>query len=268
MSITEISENGENEKEPTPMLESNIIVNQRAAREGSTSVFAKYRDKHFKYRYDVSLHLSNIVGGVPFDPKVVEGWLKTKAGVDTDTEALADLVTATIAETQGGADLNEAVAAAVASRAQEKINGFKRLADQTLIIEGRQVKAMLIESANSLWPRSKWGPSGKGTRSYFAEHLFVEEDVLPLHEHESGLPVSEPAQVRTRFHAGFKGVRTMTREEICQDVTVSFTLKTDYNFSEEQIGTLFAHAEEQGLGAARSSGTGRFHVTKFEAVSA
>lgn len=246
------------------LLESNLIINERSAREGSTSVFEEYRNKHFKHRYHVELHVANIVGGVPFNPQIMQGWLKTKINIDPDIDVLQELVSATIAEVQGEVDPGDVRDAAIASLAEQKINGFKRLADGTLIIEGRQIKAMILETANSLWPKSKWGPSGKGTMNYLKEHLFIKEDAIPLKTFD-GDPVTEPREVRTRFHSGYMGARVMTREEICEDVFIEFTLVTDHDFTDEQLGTLWVHAEDAiGLGAARTSATGRFYVTQFQ----
>lgn len=263
-----------------PMLGSNMIINERGAREGSTSVFENYRNLHFKHRYAITLHLSDIAGGIPFNPKVMEGWLKTKISIDPDIDTLQELVSATLAEVQGedasSLDPDEIRNTAIASLSEQKVNGFKRLRDQTLVIEGRQLKAMIIEAGNSIWPKARWGKSGKGTINYFKEHLFIPEDAIPLMT-PLGERVKESDEIRTRFVKGHMGVRAITREEVCRDVTVEFTLKTDHDFTaknedgelkmpeDDFFGHLWVHAEDAiGLGAARTTTAGRFYVTKFE----
>jgi hypothetical protein len=43
-----------------------------------TSAFEKYEDKAFPFRFTGTLHVHTLAGGVPTDPRVAEGWLRTK----------------------------------------------------------------------------------------------------------------------------------------------------------------------------------------------
>ncbi len=120
---------------------------------------------------------------------------------------------------------------------------------------GRGVTACK-EAANVQWPKRKWGPSNKGTRSYFSEHVFVEEKFIPL-------GVREPSEINQRFVHTFRG-SGIQLEEVIHDAEFTWHMLTDHQFSDEDLGRLFLTAEMQGIGAARSQSFGRFTVTDFE----
>lgn len=236
-----------------------------AERRGEKSVFEHMRSRVWPNRYRVTLRLHNIVGGVPTDKKVAEGWIRTKLAEDRD-DIIRDMVAKSLVE-RGIAQLDEngqvdegLIEQAIEEATELKhLNGFKRVADSgELYIEGRQVKAMIRESANIKWPKERWGPSRKGTRSYFAEHVFVEEDAIPL-------GVKEPSYVNQRFVHTWRG-NGIQLEEIVEDAAIVFHLVTDHDFSQEEWGTLFLTAEYEGLGAARSQSFGRFDTVGFEKV--
>lgn len=226
------------------------------------SVFEKYIPKAYPYRYQGTIHVGKIAGGIPTDPKVAEAWLKTKLGHDNE-----ELIRAQVAETmvERGLTLDEAVAAVDANR---HLNGFKRDADDGLYIEGRQLKAAIKEAANTRWPAPfKWGKykntrdkevGGKISTSFFAEHVFVEEDRLYL-------GVAEPSGVAQRFVHTFRGAG-IQYEEYCDNVEFDFTVVTDHLFTAEQWGLLWLTGEQQGIGATRSQGYGRYHVTRWATV--
>jgi hypothetical protein len=48
----------------------------------TTSIFEGFRPAAYPYRFDVELVIGTLAGGTPTDPKVAEGWLKTKLGLD------------------------------------------------------------------------------------------------------------------------------------------------------------------------------------------
>ncbi len=144
------------------------------------------------------------------------------------------------------------------------MNGFKRygqaykdpaLAKQ-LYIEGRQVKAMIKENANIQWPKRRWGISNKGTRSWFAEHVFVAENRIPL-------SVIEPSGVDQSFVQTWRG-SSIKYEEYVNDAEVAFTIVSDTDIGWDDWATLFVSAEKNGLGASRSTGVGTFTVVRFD----
>lgn len=263
-----------------------------------TSVFEKHRAKVWPHRLRVTLSLTNIAGGVPSDPRVVDGWIGTK--VRDKDEVQRDLVIRNILERglidseaditndDGEVDM-ELLEEAIKDVADLKhLNGFKRLPDEgtrekmavenparravedgdaieeQLYIEGRQVKAMLRENFNIKYPSTRWGPTRKGTKGFTAEHVFVEEDVLPLWDTD-GNPVMKPTRVnqrfvRTRFGSGLQ------YEEIVEDCLVRFHVVTDHDFDDEEWASVFLSGEHNGLGATRSQGFGRFVTVEFSPV--
>lgn len=230
------------------------------------SIFQARRDLVYR-RYAVGIHVDSIVGGVPSNPKVIDGWLRTNLGEATD-EQLRRLVIQTMEER--GIDVN-AAAEVVAS--ESKLNGFKRNppADRPghdpdhpvgeLFSEGRHIKAMLKENSNIAWPKATWGPSRKGTRGWWSEHIFCEEDRV---YHGGRMEADDKQQ---RFVSTFRGT-SFVYEEIQHDLDLSFHLLVD---GDEHIGAekwaeMWLRAEQNGLGAVRSQSFGRFVVTRFDEV--
>lgn len=222
------------------------------------SVFQKYRPQVFPNRYEAVVRVHELHGGIPSDPRVVEAWLRTKFAEDSD-DVLRELVVETMKERNLDAD------AAILEVAQSKhLTGFKRDPDRGLYIEGRQLKACLKESANIAWPSERWGPTKKGTKSYFAEHLFVEEERLYVFD-EDGNHVTSPTDifrsfVKTRFGSSF------VLEEYVEDAYLKFHITTDCDFKPQQWGELWVRAETNGIGASRSQGFGQFEVISWEKV--
>lgn len=239
------------------------------------SVFAELAARVYSHRWEATLALPVLRGGVPSDPKVAEGWIRTKFR-DKDA-VIKELVEETIAARLGeGEPVDQAVAVdeAIAAVADTRcLNGFKRTPAGEFYIEARQVKAMIKEAANIRWAKGRWGPTSKGTRSWFAEHVFVPDGPILVRD-EDGKPrdtVDEVTQdfVHSRFGAAIKYAETV------RDVTVSFVVKSDWDLDAERAkdgeqrswGHLWVTAEQQGLGADRSQGFGTFAVTRWERVS-
>lgn len=220
------------------------------------SVFDKYRAEAYPYRFAGSLHIGVIAGGTPTDPKVAEGWLKTKLGVEKD-----DLIRQMVAETmvERGVTAEEATQLV---NAQKNLNGFKR-DEHGLYIEGRQLKAALKEAASVAVAAGKlngrgWGKTNKGLLSYVAEHIFVVEDRLHL-------GVTQPSNVVQRFVHTWRG-NGIQYEEIVEDAKVDFTVATDHDFTQAEWAMIWLTGEQQGIGASRSQGYGRYEVTRWEAA--
>ena len=146
--------------------------------------------------------------------------------------------------------------------------------DGQLHVEGRHLKAMVKEAANIRWAKDRWGPTKKGTRSFFAEHVFIAERCIPLWTSTpAGLlaPVLEATRIDQRFVSTFRGTG-IQYEEIVDPAIVMFTIHTDHDFSSEKDKggevwpLLFLTAEANGLGASRSQGYGTFSTTRFEQI--
>jgi hypothetical protein len=222
------------------------------------SVFAKYRDEMYPHRFSGQLHVGCIAGGTPTDPKVAEGWLRTKLGLDKDElirEAVAEVMV------ERGVTAEEATKVVDTNK---HLNGFKRDPERGLYIEGRQLKAALKEAASVAVAAGKltgrgWGKTNKGLLSYLAEHVFVIEERLHL-------GVTEPTGIAQRFVHTFRG-SGIQYEEYVADAKVDFTIIADHDFTDREWAVIWTTGEQQGIGASRSQGYGRYEVTRWERTS-
>lgn len=224
------------------------------------SAFEKYRNDAYPYQFSGELTVGTLVGGVPSDPKVAEGWIKTKMGQTSDS-AVQQLVTQTMLD-RGITDAEEAVRIA---NEYKNLNGFKRDAERGLYIEGRQLKAALKEAVGVSVAAGKiegrgWGKTNKGILGFIAEHVFVLEDRLYL-------GVTEPSGVHQRFVHTYKGTG-IQYEEFVENACVEFTIVSDYDFKEQDWASIWLTGEKQGIGATRSMGYGTYEVTRWEATAA
>jgi|RhiMetdeSRZDD1v2_1073273.scaffolds.fasta_scaffold00494_1 hypothetical protein len=249
-----------------------------------TSVFAQYIPVAYPHQYTATLAVHRLAGGIPSDPKVAEGWLKTKLVGDRD-----DLIRQAVAETMAERGITAEQAAAEVDLLKH-LNGFKRAGcpecpnpttvsdpncrgKHELYIEGRQAKAMIKEASNVRWPwplynwtinglrtsgSVKGEGKGKSTMSYIAEHVFVQDDRILLGVHE-------PDEVEQRFVHTWRG-SGIQYEEIIREATVRITVATDHDLTAEQWGLLWLTAEQIGIGSSRSQGFGRFEVIGWEPV--
>lgn len=228
-------------------------------------VFAKYAGEVWKHTYEVTLKLRDIAGGVPSDPKVAEGWIKSKVKDSTKSDRIQQAVQQMMAER----NLTEAQAVEELNK-HRNVNGFWR--DGTtgqLYIEGRQVKAALKEAvsvavaAGNLEAR-KWGKTNKGAISFAAEHIQVMTGQVLLY-HEDWTPMKEATRVLQTFP-----VNPITKQtgiqytEVCENALAMFRVATDCeDFSEEAWATIFLTGGLQGLGASRSQDHGRYEVIEW-----
>lgn len=221
------------------------------------SVFDSYRQKIYKNQYAGTLQISRIMGGNPSDPKVAEGFLRKKLGISDD-----DLVRETVAAymVERGVD---AETAAKEVQDLKYLNGFKR-DSQGLYVEGRQLKAGIKEAASVARAvgnlKTKWGLTNKGVLSFVAEHIFVVEDRLYL-------GVEEPTGIIQSFPKNpITNQSSIRYEEYVDNAKVDFTVVTDWDFEDSEWAALWLTAEQQGLGASRSQGYGRYEVTRWEKI--
>lgn len=217
------------------------------------SVFEKYESKNYPHQFRGELVVHNIFGGVPTDPKVAEGWLKTKLAEKDD------LIREAVAETMVERGVTADEAAAIVD-IQKHLNGFKR-DGEGLYIEGRQLKAAIKEAANvaaaaGKLPLKKWGLTGKGLLGFVAEHIFVVEDRLHL-------GCEEPTGIDQSFVHTWRG-SGIQYTEFVEEAKLGFTVESDWDFSEEQWAAIWLTGQRQGLGAVRSQGRGRYEVTSWE----
>lgn len=226
--------------------------------------------------YNVQLAFTGrLYGGSPFDPDLVEGWLKSKLGI-TDEEELRVWTRKHLAETQGldPSDVNdEAISKAIEENALEKkAQGFKRIpGSNEPYIEGRHVKAMIKEATNIAFPQGehKWGRyanaagktvGGKSPLSYVAERVWVPEQPIVVARETDGF------EFAVGHIEDFRGRRsTIGYFEYCEKPTFGFEVRSlDDCLTHEQWARIWQVAEGNGLGARRSQGGGQFAVTAWD----
>lgn len=235
-------------------------------------------DTDFYTRFECRLQIrEKIMGGIPLNPKVIEGWLRSKAGVTVEEEVRMMMVRtlielgAELSPTES--DIGKIMAASEALADVKQTNGFKQNGEG-LYIEGRQVKAMLKESINALFAgdttvengkkkRAGWGPTNKGPKAFAAEHIFVEQERVYL-----GVPEPSGVEFVIGHPIGPGGPRaTIGYVQYVLQPCLAFTVLSD------PIGTaamsmghwrkIWLHAQENGLGAMRSQGHGRFNLLQW-----
>jgi hypothetical protein len=245
-----------NRIDPNPPVPNQALIDHiQKGQPKVASVFEQYRPTAYPYNFHIQLTVPVIAGGTPSDPKVAEGWLKTKLGVDKE-----DVIREMVAEVMldKAVDINEATKIV---NMNKHLNGFKRDPKNGLYIEGRQAKAAIKEAANVRWPKERWGPTRKGTLSFFAEHVFVPETRIYLNEPIKG----EPTGINQRFVHTFRG-SGIQYEEFVEQAVLEFHVTTDYDFTDKEWALLWLTGEQQGIGASRSQGYGKYEVTDWKAV--
>ena len=225
-----------------------------------TSVFAAHQDKAWPYTFKGRIRVDCLAGGIPTNPRVAEGWLRKSLAANDD------LIRAEVAEVMVARGVTADTAVAEVDTLRH-LRGFKS-DDDGLYIEGRQLKACLKESGSIAMAagklKRKWGLTGKGIESYLAEHVFVGEDKLHLHD-EQNEAVREPTDTVQRFVHTWRG-SSIEYVEYIEGAEFDFTVITDENFTAEEWAVLWLTAEQEGIGATRSQGFGRFEVIEWRAA--
>jgi hypothetical protein len=215
-------------------------------------------------RYSARLSFRDkLLGGVPKDPKLIEGWLRARAGIE-DGQELRRAVLRTLSELgvdpTGDVSPDELALASDALVARRMTTGFKR-GDQGLYIEARQIKALLKESTNILFGAERWGPTRKGPKSFLAERVFVQPDRVWL-----GTQQPDGLELVVGHLIGPSGpVSTLGYHEYVLRPTIDFTVWVVRDLvTAAQWADVWVLAQELGLGALRSQGHGRFQLVHWE----
>lgn len=228
-------------------------------------IFASQSSLFVRYRARLEFR-DKLMGGVPHDPKLIEGWLRAKAGLTDDVDELRVALLRTMSEM--GADVRpdmsfEEVQAASESLAGVKeTTGFKR-GEEGLYIESRQVKAMLKETTNILYAAERVGPTKKGPRSFLAERVFVSPDRIWL-----GRKEPDGVEMIIGHVSGPAGARsTLGYHEYVLRTSIEFDVLVARDaIPGEWWPDMWTHAQENGLGALRSQGYGRFDILQWDRV--
>jgi len=218
-------------------------------------------------RYGITFSIKNrIVGGIPTNEKLIEGWVKANMP-DAAAEEREKIAQSTVADLP---DLTE-------ERAGMMWTTFKR-DESGIFIEGRQVKSMFKESANILRDllvkadKKAKGDSGKSRftnlRSKLAERLFVEEDKIYLLRDNKRIEKPDGDEERAIHVVTAMGPRTALKryDFVNAPCSLRFCVRfiDDGIVDLELINTLLEHASWNGLGTDRSQGNGLFEVTEVK----
>lgn len=227
--------------------------------------FDAFRAQAWPYHFEGTLFLPVVAGGTPSDPKVARAWLMTKLA-DRD-----DLIREKVATIMEERKVTAEEATKIVDDLQH-LNGFLRdkHAEDTLCLEGRHLKACLKEAASVAMAAEKieakgWGKTKKGLLGFIAEHVVVVNDRLDLYREDGW--VGEPTGIMQRFVHTWRG-DAIQYEEFVQNCYTDFTVMSDYEFDVETWAMIWLTAEQQGLGASRSQGFGRFQLKRWEQVAA
>lgn len=237
----------------------------------TTNVFESAVKKVYPFRYDGELLVTSLTGGIPSNPRVIEGWLRNKLKVGGEHAAAAAILeeVAKVAEQRQITNEGEAIEEYLKSA---NVNGFKQVVvsphkSPVLCVEGRQVKAAIKEAFNVALgagnvPKGQiWGETKKGLTSFVAEHIIVAERFIPI-LHEDGTPFTTPTGVEQRFVHTFRG-SSISYEEYCDPAVLRFTVLADWDF-EDHWPSVWTTGGNQGIGAVRSQGRGVYVVTQWD----
>lgn len=239
------------------------------------SVFGDEPDGWTRWAAGIAMK-DKLFGGVPANPKTIDGWLRSSAGVKEEEER-RQMMLRTLRERGYEPETTSMEALEEASRLMaEKLNtnGFKRDPERGLYIEGRQVMAMLRESVSVLYTGLRWKrsngakskttgeDSAKAATSLFRESVHVPDERIYL-----GRDEADGVELKIVHPKDPTRESSLTYVEYVERATLSFTV-------EELEGTvppgawkrIWQHAERNGLGAMRSQQHGKFAVARWEAI--
>ena len=253
------------------------------------NVFKEYDERAWPYKFTVGFRIGAIAGGIPSDPMIAESWIKTKIAGKSEEDYRA-MVAQTMLDRN--VTLDEAVAQA---NIMKNLNGFKRDTELGMYIEGRQVKAAMKEAVsvacaspeNKLDIRS-WGNTRKYLTNYLPEHVFVDdlrvylfhasdhpregcasdcEDCKEGRVYKAGDPFHEKTRVMQTFPVNEKTRQSgIQYTEVCEDVYIEFTVRTDHPFTYEEWAMIWLTGQYQGVGALRAMGMGVYEPVKFTQI--
>jgi hypothetical protein len=218
-------------------------------------------------RYAVEIQcIDVIVGGIPKDPDTIRKWLAAR--LEMGDAALIELAEETItqmAEANGEEAKTEEVLEALVARVGTG-NGFKRVNGE-LVFEGRCLKAMLKEAANTVYPGTDYPgkPAGlkKGLMRTLAERVFVEELWVPL-----GVDQPTRTEQRIKHIMTPQGPRSAINVvDVVEKPRLSFTVRVLDDFMAPVVwARLWSEAEFIGIGADRARSDGRFELERWEKI--
>lgn len=229
-----------------------------------------------------------LCGGIPKNKDMIEAWIAARMKA-LAAEKRAELAEKTASE----------LAAATEEAAEKAWCGFKGGTEDhpAIYIEGRQVKAMIKESVNVLrdWLQAhekagkkpavaptvatgdkpeKKAPKDKSRytaiKAKIAERAYVEEDRILFMRDGKALLAPDGSEEKAIHVDTAQGPRDALKrtDYVEAPASITFHMKwlADGVFDVELLGLILEHASENGLGADRSQGNGRFRVEKIEQI--
>lgn len=215
--------------------------------------------RHLYDLYEIAIVVRNrLDGGVPKDPKLIEAWVKAKTG--HDDEKTQEQIAEHLPDIEAAGD--EAAAGMWC--------GFKRHGegdDARPYVEPRQVKAMLRECATVLGIIKKKRGSRQIIQHGFEVKGLKEESRIYIEVHNPG---THEGAIHVMTAQGPRSA-IKRNDYVGEDSRLGFrvwVLKTatqeTRHIGEKDLKEMFALAQENGLGANRSQGSGKFNVVEFK----
>lgn len=228
----------------------------------TTSIFANKSELFTTYHCEIIMR-SKMLGGIPKDPSIIEGWLRSRAGISNDEEIRQAMLRTLVelgAEVTPDMTYAQLEEASKALAAVKSTNGFKRNS-AGLIIEDRQIKAMLKEAVNILYAGDRWGKTKKGPRNFTAERVFIQPSEISLGRNEpDGI---ELLMVHAQTPQGPRS--SLSYHEYVEGATLAFDVQVVRDEIEAECWPeIWVLCQENGLGACRSQSYGRFDVTRWD----
>jgi hypothetical protein len=221
--------------------------------------------------HDITIVMRDkLMGGVPANPKTIEGWLQAQAGIKDEEQRKAMLLR-TLQEL-GYAP--ESMTPDQIDEATDKIAGkmntntFKRDSNG-LYIEGRQVMSMLRENAGILFTGHKWRRynAAKDSKGKAATSLFRETVHVPTQRIHLGRSEPDNTELKIVHPQDPTRESSLTYVDYVEGAELNFRVEALEGVVEESAWkAILKHAERNGLGAMRSQQHGKFAITAWERV--
>lgn len=206
--------------------------------------------------YNVTLCMRDkLCGGIPKNKDLIRAWVE--AGTKHKDEKSEQLT-------------EEAMAAMLDDVAEKSWNGFFRDSEKGLFIEARQVKAMFKECASMLRITTKKIGSKQILQHGFEIKSASGEPRIFLDKKEPDGFDEQAIHVMTAQgpRAAIKRVDYVEQVEVRFSVWVLKTAAAEKrHIGKDEVVQMLTLAQENGLGADRSQGRGKFDVVKFAVQS-
>jgi hypothetical protein len=222
-----------------------------------TGIFDGALKKAWPYRYQATIVVSELNGGIPRDPRVIESWLRARLADPTDAD-----VHELLAKTKAELGLSEVTDEVITEAANLRgLAGFKSDPEHGLFIEGRQIKSAIKEAVSVCVAAGKlelknWGKTKKNLSNFVAEHVQVPEDRIYLGRKEYD-------EVKQGLVHTWRG-DAPKYNEVCYNVALNFSVWTDWDFDKDWWAMVWTTGQLLAVGANRSQQAGRYKVTKWE----